>query len=103
MTINDKESFFKYAKKHYQFFKKKFQETVFVDEYSIDELDTFEEIESLFYFNYEDTNYKLKLISIDETIIYPICKLFLEDIKFYYNDSIIKYCHKYLSLMILKN
>ena len=102
LTINDKESFFKYAKKHYQFFKKKFQETVFVDEYSIDELDTFEEIESLFYYNFKDTNYKLKLISLDETIIYPICKLFLEDINFYYNDSIIKYCHKYLSLMNFK-
>ena len=102
LTINNKESFFKYAKKHYQFFKKKFQETVFVDEYSIDELDTFEEIESLFYFNYEDTNYKLKLISFDKTIIYPICKLFLEDIKFYYNDSIIKCYHKYLSHMNFK-
>ena len=102
LTINDKESFFKYAKKHYQFFKKKFQETVFVDEYSIDELDTFEEIESLFYFNYEDTNYKLKLISIDETIIYPIYKLFLEDIKFYYNDSIIKCYQKYISYINFK-
>ena len=69
LTINNKESFFNYAKKHYRFFKKKFQETVFVDEYSIDELDTFEEIESLFYYNFKDTNYKLKLISLDETII----------------------------------
>ena len=102
LTINNKESFFNYAKKHYRFFKKKFQETVFVDEYSIDELDTFEEIESLFYFRYKDTNYKLMLISFDKTIIYPICKLFLEDIKFYYNDSIIKCYQKYISYINFK-
>ena len=102
LMINNKESFFKYAKKHYNFFKIKFQETLFVDPSSIDELDTLEDVEETFYYYFKNSNYKLKLAFFDESNIYLIYKLFLEDIKFLNDNKIVKYHYKYLAYMSFK-
>ena len=68
LMINNIESFYKYAKKHYNFFKIKFQETLFVDPSSIDELDTLEDVEEDFNYHFKDNKYKLKLAFFDENI-----------------------------------
>ena len=102
LNINNKESFFKYAKKHYNFFKSKFNETVFVDPSSIDELDTLKDVEEEFNYHFKDSNYKLKLAFFDRTIIYPIYKLFSNDIKFLNGNNIVKYYYKYLPYMNFK-
>lgn len=102
LMINNKESFLKYAKKHYNFFKIKFQETLFVDPSSIDELDTLKDVEEDFYYYFKNSNYKLKLAFFDENIISSIYQLFREDIKFLVDNKIVKYYYKYLPYMNFK-
>lgn len=102
LMINNKESFFKYAKKHYNFFKIKFQETLFVDPSSIFELDTLEDIEEDFNYRFKGNCYKLKLVFFDGNIISSIYQSFREDIKFLVDNKIVKYYYKYLPYMNFK-
>ena len=99
LLISNQEYFIKYAKKHYNFFKKKFKETVFVDPYDIYDPDTIEDVEYDFNYHFKENNYKLKLCLFSETMIYPIYKLFLDDIKFLNGYNFRKYDNKYLSYM----
>ena len=103
LMINNIESFYKYAKKHYNFFKIKFQETLFVDPSSIDELDTLEDVEEDFNYHFKDNKYKLKLAFFDENIISSIYQLFREDINFLVGNKIVKYYYKYLPYMNFKD
>lgn len=102
LKISNPAYFIKYAKKHYNFFKNKFKETVFVDPAILEETDIIEDIEEKFKYIFKDTNYKLKLAYLDTTIIYHIYQLFLEDINFLYNNNICKYHYEYLSYMNYK-
>lgn len=97
LMVNNRESFSKYAKKYYSFFKRKFQETLFVDSSTIDELDTLEDVEMRFNYDYKDNNYQLKLAFFDDNIISSIYQLFSEDIKFLVDNKIVKYYSKYYS------
>lgn len=102
LNINNKESFLKYAKKHYNFFKSKFNETVFVDPSSIVELDTLEDVDEDFNYHFKGNNYKLKLAFFDGNTIFLIYQLFREDIKFLVDNKIVKYYYKYLPYMNFK-
>ena len=102
LEFSNQACFIKYAKKHYNFFKNKFKETVFVDPAILEESEIIEDIEEKFKYILKDINYKLKLAYLDRTIIYPIYQLFLEDIKFLNNNNICKYHYEYLSCLNFK-
>ena len=96
LTINRCDSFIKYAKKHYNLFKKKFEKTVFVTDDKFSEEDTIIDIKESFDLCYPNNDYKLVVFPYYNDIIIPAYQLFFKELKFYNGSNIIKFPSAFL-------
>lgn len=91
LTINKSDSFIKYARKHYNLFKQKFEKTVFVSYDNFSEDDTIIDIRESFDLYYPNNDYKLIVFPCNYDMINPIYQLFFKELKFYRGSTIIKF------------
>lgn len=99
--INIRESFIKYAKKHYTYFKERLEKTIFIKDFYPEDDEILEDVLDKLDPYFRKNNYKIEIGNFNEVITFPLYQLFFNDIRStsMYNYEVIKYDTVHLNYM----
>ncbi len=99
--INIRESFIKYAKKHYTYFKERLEKTIFIEDFFPEDAEIIEDVLDKIDPYFRKNNYKIEIGNFNEIITFPMYQLFFNEIRStsMYSNEVIKYDTVYLNYM----